>query len=113
MIALDVYSDRLIPEGKEQFYLPAVPTDMGNINVGDSVFVTSNNTVVVWNGSKWVENDSAGASVVRSGATSERPSGSSIYVGFQFFDTTLGKPIYANAISGNTVTWVDATGANV
>ena len=113
MIALDVYSDRLIPEGKEQFYLPAVPTDIGNINVGDSVFVTSNNTVVVWNGSKWVENDSAGANVVRSGSTSERPSGSSIYVGFQFFDTTLGKPIYANAISGNTVTWVDATGTAV
>ena len=47
------------------------------------------------------------------GVTANRPAGSDIYVGFQYFDTTLGKPIYASAISGDTVTWVDATGTSV
>lgn len=42
-----------------------------------------------------------------------RPSYSHVFVGYEFFDTTLGKPIWASAINGNTVTWVDATGATV
>jgi hypothetical protein len=64
---------------------------------------------------KHVEQDGAKFGVKRSGETSERPVGSSIYVGFMYFDTSSGinKPIYASAISGNTVTWVDATGATV
>ena len=34
--------------------------------------------------------------------------------GFEYFDTTLGKPIYAKAIAADgTVTWVDSTGATV
>lgn len=35
--------------------------------------------------------------------------------GFVYFDTTLGKPIYAKEINGTTgvITWVDATGATV
>ena len=61
----------------------------------------------------WVEGDGANAGVARSGATSSRPTGGSIYVGFVYLDTTIGKPIYAKEISGNTVTWVDATGATV
>lgn len=61
----------------------------------------------------WIESDGAAAGVARSGATANRPVGSAIYVGFQYQDTTLGKPVYANAISGDTVTWVDATGATV
>lgn len=39
-----------------------------------------------------------------SGITTDRPVGSSIYVGFMYQDTTLGKPIFVNAISGDTVT---------
>ena len=39
------------------------------------------------------------------GITSERPTG--ISVGFQYFDTTLGKPIWWNGI------WVDSTGVEV
>lgn len=47
-----------------------------------------------------------------SGATASRPV--NVPVGYQFFDTTLGKPIYASAIAFNgTITWVDATGADV
>ena len=55
----------------------------------------------------------------KSGTTAQRPVVSStyrrfsLYIGFQYFDTTLGKPIYIKNISGDTVTWVDATGATV
>lgn len=59
----------------------------------------------------WIEEDGAIAGVAREGDT--RPIGRNIYVGFEFFDTTLGKPIYASAISGDTVTWVDSTGTTV
>lgn len=60
-----------------------------------------------------------------SGPTGERPLGVGAEnltgildtikgIGFQYFDTTLGKPIYAKEIATNgTVTWVDATGAQV
>jgi hypothetical protein len=53
--------------------------------------------------------------VAKSGNTTNRPVGSLIYVGFQYFDTSLSpaRPIYASAISGDTVTWVDATGTQV
>lgn len=61
----------------------------------------------------WYEDDGAVAGVARSGVTANRPVGSSIYVGFMYMDTEVGKPIYASAISGDTVTWVDATGATV
>ena len=61
----------------------------------------------------WREADGASAGVARSGETANRPTGGNVYVGFRFFDTTLGKPIFAKAISGNTVTWVDATGTTV
>lgn len=44
------------------------------------------------------------------GGSASRPVGSDIYVGFVYFDTTLGKPIYASAISGVGVKWVDAAG---
>lgn len=50
-----------------------------------------------------------------SGTTSERPNGYDIPVGFQYFDTTLGKPIYASAIGVTApynITWVDASGSN-
>jgi hypothetical protein len=57
--------------------------------------------------------DGAVAGVLRSGDTASRPTGSAIYVGFRFFDTTIGKPIFAKTISGNTVTWVDAAGTTV
>ena len=34
--------------------------------------------------------------------------------GYQFFDTTLGKPCYAKTINNNgIVTWVDATGNDI
>jgi hypothetical protein len=43
----------------------------------------------------------------KSGTTENRPT-SLVSVGFQYFDTTLGKPIYYNGTD-----WVDATGTTV
>ena len=61
----------------------------------------------------WCEADGAVAGTKRSGTTAQRPTGSAIYVGYRYFDTTIGKPIFAKTISGDTVTWVDATGTTV
>ncbi len=47
-----------------------------------------------------------------SGSTADRPLNSSrnpLYVGQQYFDTTLGKPVFVLQL--NPTVWVDATGA--
>lgn len=67
----------------------------------------------IYSAKGWVEADGATAGVLRSGTTAQRPTGGAIYVGYRYFDTTLGKPIFAKTISGDTVTWVDATGTTV
>ena len=53
----------------------------------------------------WEESDGAGAGVLRSGATADRPASSSIYTGFQYWDTTLGK-----MIAWNGSAWVNLDG---
>lgn len=50
---------------------------------------------------------------VNIGTTQQRPTELILPIGFKFYDTTLKKPIYVNEISGNTITWVDATGTPV
>ena len=75
-----------------------------------------NGRPVYWDGAAWKERDGATLDVKRNGVTADRPAGNTIYVGFQYFDSDLGKPIYASAIaaaSPYTVTWVDATGVQV
>lgn len=57
--------------------------------------------------------DGAKVGAKRMGATSERPAGGDIYVGFMYNDTTIHKLIFASAISDNTVTWVDTEGNDV
>lgn len=47
-------------------------------------------------------------SITETGTTSQRPSPAP-FVGFMFFDTTLGKPIWAKTLTQ----YVDATGVNV
>lgn len=59
---------------------------------------------------KYVEADGAEAKVARKGTTAQRPTGRQIYVGFCYYDTDLGKNIYASSISSSSVTWVDANG---
>lgn len=44
------------------------------------------------------------------GPTTQRPT-SGLYVGLQYFDTTLGKPVFLKTVS--PAAWVDATGASV
>lgn len=49
--------------------------------------------------------------VQQSGTTAQRPTTQSqIWIGRQFYDTTLNKPVYVSAISGSTITWRDASG---
>lgn len=48
-----------------------------------------------------------------SGTTANRPIfASGLYTGLQYFDTTLGKPIFVKTVA-NPPVWVDATGAVV
>jgi hypothetical protein len=50
-----------------------------------------------------------------SGSTAKRPVNSSrnpMYIGQQYFDTTLGKPIWVKTVTP-AIVWVDATGAVV
>lgn len=47
----------------------------------------------------------------KTGTTANRPT--VVSIGFRYFDTDLGKPIYVKDVSGSMVTWVDATGATV
>lgn len=81
------------------------------------IYIVNSNTTSralrVYDLNIWTEADGATAGVARNGATADRPVGRNIYVGFMYFDTSIGKPIYASAINGDTVTWVDATGATV
>lgn len=60
-----------------------------------------------WNGTAWVSPD--GNSLSKTGTTAQRPT-TNITNGFQYFDTTLNKPIWAKSIVDGVVTWVDATG---
>lgn len=65
-----------------------------------------------WNTlSLWV--DLIGTPLVSSvGTTAGRPT-TVVPIGFQYYDTTLGKPIWAKAIVENTITWADSTGVTV
>ena len=47
----------------------------------------------------------------QNGVTASRPT-NNLYVGLQYFDTTLGKPIWVKT-AGSSPVWVDATGASV
>lgn len=78
-------------------------------------FFDSTDNMPIWGGgNRWLRGDGF-TLAARSGATADRPTTlKPADVGFQFLDTTLGKPIYAKSItSGGVVTWVDATGTEV
>jgi hypothetical protein len=47
-----------------------------------------------------------------SGTTANRPT-KFIWVGRPYFDTTIGKPIWAKSWAAGTTSWVDATGGAV
>ena len=73
----------------------------------DELFVPKHNFNTINGQSIYAsQGSSTDISAIRSGSTSGRPSSPTI--GYQFFDTTIGKPIWYNGTS-----WVDATGTTV
>lgn len=63
-----------------------------------------------WNGTKWCDEQGFTLAAIK-GATADRPTLAIADKGYMYFDTDLGKPIYAQSItSGGVVTWVDAAG---
>jgi hypothetical protein len=87
-------------------------------NIGFTYVDCSLNPVrsIIWNGSKWIEQDGASMGVNRSGAFSQKPSGKDIYEGFQYWCTDK-QTIEGNAkgilIYWNGTNWVDALGRTV
>lgn len=88
------------------------------LQIGTPYFNTTYNTNGYWNGTRFL--DSRGNSIAgRSGRTTQRPTASSLDaaydIGYEYFDTDLGKPIYVSAINAKTgvVSWVDAMGNKV
>lgn len=71
---------------------------------GDSKTLTI--AIIAKEGIVWQEADGATAGVKRNGATSERPASTDIYVGFQYWDTDLGKMIAYNGSA-----WVNLDGS--
>ena len=90
----------------------AAPTTSTRLPVG-TIFRASdpNDTRIGWiniadNGVNWVALNISNPS----GTTANRPT-TGVYVGYQYFDTTLGKPIFVKTTS--PIVWVDAVGTTV
>ncbi len=84
---------------------------MANFDYPDRApLVDTDRTVTVqWN--QWFQRlQTIAETVSASGTTANRPT-RLLFVGRQYFDTTLGKPVYVKAV--NPAVWVDATGAAV
>ncbi len=64
---------------------------------------------------QWLQSIDADDNMIKaSGTTANRPAGSMgfpLWVGYYYFDTTLGKPIWLTSLSPTV--WVDATGGAV
>lgn len=94
-----------------------MPTDEKQIYNGAQFYNTTQDKLLHYSSSdnRWNEFDGAAFTVRRSGPKENRPIGSSIYVGFMYFDTSEGikKPIYALNINGDSVSWVDSMGQSV
>lgn len=99
----------------------AMAASLSEANEGLKFFDTDFGQYAVWNGGRWVGED--GFSLCpKTGEAINRPQGTAAnernYLdwqydkGFEYFDFTLGKPIYAKNISSSTgvIQWVDATG---
>lgn len=69
---------------------------------------------IIWNGNKWVEEDGATPGVKRSGAFSDKPIATDIYVGFKYFctdkQTVEGATDGIEIIHKGNNVWVDALG---
>lgn len=79
---------------------------MTSDDIGYLCYNKTLNKPVFWNGTDWTDSLSNISSVSIKGSTEERPLG--VDSGFQYFDTTLKKPIWKTEDG-----WVDCTGASV
>lgn len=77
------------------------------VYVGKLFFDTTLDSVIIWDGTKWVRSDGSPA-VINKGTTTQRPTLASTVSGTQYYDTTLNKPIWWNGTA-----WIDVTGATV
>ena len=96
--------------GGDVISVDRLPAGLGINNQGFKTKLSSwdgygSDKTITWDGFKYVYN------IDKVGST--RPSVTNVYVGFQFFDTSINKPIYVSAIDKDTVTWIDATGTIV
>lgn len=77
-----------------------------------NVPITSESITFPWQ--QWAEKVDRTVTAARTGgSTSNRPRAKEAYLWMTYFDTTLGKPVWAKTISPTAVVWVDATGATV
>lgn len=96
--------------------LPAAFPHFNGSNRGWSTFDDADSKPVWWNGNKWVNGDGFNAFAKRRGTTAERPVGGTELnhddIGFEYFDTNLNAPIYAEAINEETgeIVWTDSNG---
>lgn len=80
----------------------------------DASMVDENGRITVSWG-QWVQRTHVAASSVQnSGPTSERPI-KTLWIGRQYFDTTLGHPVWIQSVppAPASAVWVDATGTPV
>lgn len=98
---VDIISDNNI-----RAYLSDIP-HYGEWEIGDEIVIKDDlNNIYTYNGENWVDAKGNVYGTKYSGTTENRPS--SINAGFQYFDTTLNKPIWYTGSA-----WADATGASV
>lgn len=97
-----------------------IPTQTINVADGTTLKTTSRYApIITCQKGEWYRQDGVNINTNNMGSTSQRPSGTEVFVGFVYFDTDLnpnGKPIFVRNIApdtNRTVTWVDATGASV
>lgn len=85
--------------------LPEVNSADYPITNGMTIFCRSNGKTYTFNNG-WKSDNNEPVEAIRVGSTSERPT--NISIGYQYFDTSINKPIYWTGTK-----WVDATGADV
>lgn len=90
------------PTGKN-YPVGQTVTNTNPVEGGYEKWVKTDELTATWKGVGLIEGDVAATS----GTTEQRPTG--VAVGFAYFDTTLGKPIYFKS----TGVWVDAAGTTV
>lgn len=77
---------------------------------GKQIMLLDDHYPIFWDSSsfKFRRADGSVYTATKDGNSTSRPTGKDIYVGYQYFDATLNKPIWWTGSK-----WVDATGADV